>query len=150
VSRCARRSTAKAADRLAQRTGFGSISLYTRRILHSSQKVQASASVMSVARVTYDAIRRDRCDRWLSFGMLLAGTFLNAKNFWGRTTRGFVKRTGKMTFHLDLREDDPHSKRITFDTAEWHRRLEELATLRQLETSPASPADEIVASRKLA
>jgi hypothetical protein len=45
-----------------------------------------------------------------------------------------------MVPQLDLREDDPHSKRIMSDTAEWHRRLEELAKLRQLETSKVSRA----------
>jgi hypothetical protein len=38
-----------------------------------------------------------------------------------------------MASNLDLGEDDLHAKRITFDTAEWHRRLEELAKLRQPE-----------------
>jgi hypothetical protein len=40
-----------------------------------------------------------------------------------------------MASQLDPREDDPHSKRVASDTAEWHRRLEELAKLRQLDTS---------------
>jgi hypothetical protein len=50
----------------------------------------------------------------------------------------------------DFREDDPHSKRITFDTAEWHRRLEELAKLRQLETSKMSRASGMAADCELA
>jgi hypothetical protein len=46
-----------------------------------------------------------------------------------------------MASNLDLGEDDLHAKRITFDTAEWHRRLEELAKLRQPETSNLSRAN---------
>jgi hypothetical protein len=34
---------------------------------------------------------------------------------------------------------DPHRERIIFDTAEWHRRLEELVELRR-ETSESSDA----------
>jgi hypothetical protein len=55
-----------------------------------------------------------------------------------------------MASNVDLREDDLHSKRITFDTAEWHRRLEELAKLRQLETSNVSRADAMTPDGKLA
>jgi hypothetical protein len=55
-----------------------------------------------------------------------------------------------MTSDLNLREDDLHSKRITFDTAEWYRRLEELAKLRQLETSDASRANDMTPMRKVA
>jgi len=61
-------------------------------------------------------------------------------------SRGLVDREKEMTSYLDLREDDPHSKRIIFDTAEWHRRLEELAKLRQLERSDVSPPNEMTAS----
>jgi hypothetical protein len=55
-----------------------------------------------------------------------------------------------MTLDPDLREDDPHFKRIIFDTAEWHRRLEELAKLRQVEASNASRPNDMTASYKLA
>jgi hypothetical protein len=51
-----------------------------------------------------------------------------------------------MASQLDLREDDPHSKRISFDMAEWHRRLEELARLRQLETFSVSPPNDMTAN----
>jgi hypothetical protein len=54
-----------------------------------------------------------------------------------------------MAFQLDLREDDPHSKRIVFDTAEWHRRLEELAKLRQFEIAKVSRANGMVADCEL-
>jgi hypothetical protein len=45
-----------------------------------------------------------------------------------------------MASHPKFKEDDPHSKRITLDTIEWHRRLQELAKLRQHETSAVSDA----------
>jgi hypothetical protein len=54
-----------------------------------------------------------------------------------------------MASQLDLREDDPHSKRIVFDTAEWHRCLEELAKLRQFETAKVSRANGMVADCEL-
>jgi hypothetical protein len=60
------------------------------------------------------------------------------------------QREKEMTSDLNLREDDLHSKRITFDTAEWYRRLEELAKLRQLETSNVSRADDMTPMCKLA
>jgi hypothetical protein len=50
-----------------------------------------------------------------------------------------------MVSDLDPRENDPHSKRITFDTVEWHRRLEELAKLRQIEISDRSRGADTVA-----
>jgi hypothetical protein len=55
----------------------------------------------------------------------------------------------EMNSDLDLREDDLHSKRIMCDTAEWHRRLEELAKLRQLETSNVSRANDVTPNCKL-
>jgi hypothetical protein len=45
-----------------------------------------------------------------------------------------------MASHPKFKEDDPHSKRITLDTIEWHRCLQELAKLRQHETSAVSDA----------
>lgn len=53
---------------------------------------------------------------------------------------GLVKRELEMASHPKSKEDDPHSKRITLDTIEWHRCLQELAKLRQHETSAVSDA----------
>jgi hypothetical protein len=76
--------------------------------------------------------------------MFSVGTFLNAESF--RLSGLSRQGKDKVTSHLDLKEDDPNSKRIAVDTAEWHRRLEELAKLRQLETSDVSPPNGITAS----